>query len=63
MNFKIELAEGKYTYIFDNGKQSALLYGGGWRDLTGDNLVYAMACKIKELEEDLFIASACTNED
>lgn len=49
---KIDL-QGKYTYIFDNGAQKALRYGEDWRDLTGDNLVYAMACRIEELDEQL----------
>lgn len=47
---QIELNGGKYTYVFDQGKQYALRYGEPWRDLTGDNLVYWMAAKIQELE-------------
>ncbi|AGH32236.1 hypothetical protein VPHG_00173 [Vibrio phage 11895-B1] len=50
---KIDLFDGKYTYIFDNGKQKALRHGGEWRDLTGDNLIYAMACRIEELDIQL----------
>lgn len=53
MQFKIDLQDGKYTYVFDNGNQYALRYGESWRDLVGDNLVYAMACRIQELEECL----------
>jgi hypothetical protein len=48
---KINLADGKYTYVFEEGKQQALRYGEPWRDLTGDNLIYYMACRIVELEE------------
>lgn len=50
---KIDLNDGKYTYVFEDGKQYALRYDEQWRDLTGDNLVYCMACKISELEEQL----------
>jgi hypothetical protein len=50
---KIELAGGKYTYIFENGKHCALRYGEEWRDLTGDNLIYAMACEIERLQEEI----------
>lgn len=50
---KIDLNDGKYTYVFDNGKQYALRYGEQWRDLTGDNLIYWMACRIEELEDRL----------
>lgn len=47
---KIDLNAGKYTYVFDNGKQYALRYGEHWRELTGDNLIYWMACKIEDLQ-------------
>jgi hypothetical protein len=54
---KIELADGKYTYLFYQDEygvhQEALRYGELWRDLTGDNLIYTMAVKITELEEQL----------
>jgi len=50
---KINLADGKYTYIFDEktGESKALRYGGSWRDLTGDSLILAMAKEIERLEE------------
>jgi len=50
---KIDLENGKYTYIFeeDTGKQYALRHGEDWRALTGDNLIYAMACEIERLKE------------
>lgn len=47
---RIELAEGKYTYINDNGNQRALRYGEEWRDLTGDNLIYYMGVEIQQLK-------------
>lgn len=50
---KIELDNGKYTYVFDGGKQYALRHGEPWRDLTGDNLTYWMGCRIEELEQQL----------
>lgn len=50
---KIELDNGKYTYVFDGGKQYALRHGEPWRDLTGDNLTYWMGCRIEELEQKL----------
>lgn len=53
---RIELNEGKYTYVFhESGGQEALRYGEPWRSLTGDNLVYWMACRIVELEEQVQI--------
>jgi hypothetical protein len=52
-DMKIKLADGKYTYYFDNGTQYATRYGKPWRDLVGDNLVYAMACEIEHLRGEL----------
>lgn len=58
MKFKIDLLDGKYTYHFDNGRQYAYRNGKPWRedDLLGDNLVYALAAKVQEIEEELDIA-------
>lgn len=52
----IELDGGKYRYELENGRQEAYRYGELWRDLTGDNLVYWMACEIVRLrtERDAF---------
>ena len=50
---RIDLDDGKYTYVMDNGKQYALRYGELWKDLSGDKFVYAMACKIEDLESQL----------
>lgn len=50
---KIDLDDGKYTYVMDNGKQYALRYGEPWRDLCGDKFVYAMACMIQGLEDEV----------
>lgn len=47
IDVKIDLCEGKYTYIrYKNGGQKALRYGEEWRDLTGDNLVYWLVVEL-----------------
>ncbi len=50
-SLRIELDNGKYTYIFDQNKHIALRHGEQWRDLTGDNLILSMAFKIEDLQE------------
>ncbi len=51
---KIELDDGKYTYIrHDDGRQEALRYGEPWRDLVGDNLIGALASEIESLSEQV----------
>lgn len=54
---KIELANGKYTYLFNEGTgvQECLRHGEPWRkeDLIGDNLILTMAQRIVELESDV----------
>lgn len=58
---KIELENGKYTYILDEvtGVQEVLRYGEPWRkdDLIGDNLVLAMAHEIAMLQNELDVAN------
>jgi hypothetical protein len=49
---KIELYNGIYTYVIEDRKQYALHYGEMWRDVTGDDLIYAMACEIERLREE-----------
>ena len=49
----IDLENGKYTVINDNGKMSALRYGEPWRDLVGDNLIYFMMIEIVSLREKI----------
>ena len=47
---RIELDDGKYTVVHDNGAGlHALRYGEHWRDMTGDGLVLAMAQEIEDL--------------
>lgn len=55
IDFKIDLAEGKYTYIrYLAGEQEALRYGEPWRkDLAGDNLIYYFGCKVEEQAKQL----------
>jgi hypothetical protein len=50
---KINLDDDKYTYVMDNGRQYVLRYGEPWKDLCGDKFVYAMACKIEDLEDQI----------
>ena len=62
---KIQLADGKYTYIrHEDYRQEALRYGEPWRDLVGDNFVWAMAdeltaanerIKVRNTENDLLL--------
>lgn len=58
MKESIILDDGKYEVILDQVGSSfdfyALRHGERWRTLTGDNLVFCMFQKIKELEEQLF---------
>lgn len=49
---EIELRDGKYAVIHDNGRDlRALLHGREWRNLDGDGLVLAMAQEIEELRK------------
>lgn len=48
---RIELDNGKYTYIFDSKEHKALRHGEEWRNLAGDNLVLHMGFKIEELQD------------
>lgn len=48
---RLELGQGKYTYILhDDGRQEALRYGEPWRDLVGDNLVFHLGSTIETLQ-------------
>ena len=49
----IELDEGKYEYVFENGVQTIKRHGEAWRNETGDNFILAMAMRIEELEKEL----------
>lgn len=50
MSTKTEIELDRYTIIHDNGHNfHALRDGEPWRVLTGDNLVFLMACEIESL--------------
>lgn len=55
MEVKLEVADGKYTLVFDEatGKFYCLRYGEPWRDLVGDKMVLSLFYRIKELESKL----------
>jgi hypothetical protein len=55
---EINLEDGKYTYLYHDGDQSALRFNEEWRSLTGDQFVYAMACRIRALEAELAASRA-----
>lgn len=50
---RIELMDGKYTYLREGGSQSALRYGEPWQDLAGDKFVAAMADEILTLRAEV----------
>lgn len=59
---KIDLYDGKYTVIHENGVNfRALRNGEEWRDLTGDGLVLAMTQRIEELEEEQKLSAESYN--
>lgn len=59
---RIDLYDGKYTYINDEKGQRALRYGEEWRDLIGDGFIMAMAQEIERLQEELEEANWVINE-
>lgn len=66
IDFKIDLGDGKYTYIrYKGGRQECIRHGKKLRDdvdLSGDNMVWAMADIIAELECILDAARKCLNK-
>tara|TARA_Y100001956_G_scaffold48961_1_gene47603 strand:- start:5067 stop:5300 length:234 start_codon:yes stop_codon:yes gene_type:complete len=52
----IELEEGKYEYLFENGVQTIRRHGEDLRIETGNSFILAMAMRIDELEKELDIA-------
>lgn len=49
---RVEVENGKYTYVFKpDGGSHVLRYGEEWRDVTGDKMVYCMAAEIQELRD------------
>lgn len=56
---RVDVADGKYTYLFKNGEASALRYGEPWdRDVTGDKFVYCLASEVESLRQQLATAWA-----
>jgi len=50
IDFKLNLDNGKYTFIqYKDGGSEALRYGEPWQDTTGNNLVFALAHKLHEV--------------
>jgi len=52
-SFRLDFNGGKYTLIYDNGKLDALRYGEPWRNLAGDNLIFAMGAEIADHRQAL----------
>lgn len=60
MTTRIDLDDGKYTVLHDNGRDfRALRHGEPWRELTGDKLVFAMACEIERLRAPIDMILHC----
>lgn len=57
MKTEIQVNNGKYTVVIDEGNLSALRYGEPWQDLCGNNLVYWLAVELQEAREKLNIAT------
>ena len=53
MEIRIDLDDGKYTYLLDEQGQRVLRYGEPWRDITGDKFILLMAMEIDELRKKL----------
>ncbi|ACL20728.1 hypothetical protein Dhaf_2702 [Desulfitobacterium hafniense DCB-2] len=55
--YRLDLEDGKYTILLQEGlgkfSFEALRHGKSWRDLVGDNLVFALVSRIRELEATL----------
>ncbi|AKO61080.1 hypothetical protein AXI76_gp179 [Pseudoalteromonas phage H101] len=54
---KIELENGKYTYVFEEstGRQEVYRHGELWQDETGNGFLLAMAQRIESLEDELYM--------
>ena len=49
----IKLQDGKYIITNNKGVLKAFRHGEEWRDIVGDNLIYALVQKVNELEDEL----------
>lgn len=52
MSEQMDFNDGKYTVIHDDSGFRALRYGGPWRNLNGDHLVYSMLVEAIRLKEE-----------
>ena len=50
---RVDIEEGKYTYVFNGGDAHVLRYGEEWRDVVGDKFIYCMAAEIEALRKEL----------
>jgi len=50
---RIDLNDGKYSVINDDGRLTALRHGEPWRNLSGDNLIYWMFVEIVSLKAEI----------
>lgn len=63
MNNLLEITLGEYHYtLTEDYKQLITRNGESWRDETGDNLIYSMAQKISDLEEELSLSEKVFEE-
>ena len=60
---EVSLSDGKYTVIQNaDGALKALRYGEEWQDLTGNNLVLALAHEVDRLRDGLKILKVAVND-
>ena len=56
-NFSLSICQGKYTYIYEGGRQRALRYDQPWPSmdeaLTGNKFVYSLAVELDEALKEL----------
>jgi len=63
MNNLLEIPLGEYHYTLTKDYQQLITrHGESWRDETGDNLIYAMAQRINDLEEELSLSEKVFDE-
>ncbi len=64
IEYELNFGKGKYTYRrFRDGGQDCLRFGEEWSDLTGDNMVMAMAQRIERLSELLIEQGLYVGDD
>lgn len=53
MTFKIEIEEGKYTFINDNGIVSILRHGKEWRNESGDKALLRLLQQVEQYRNEI----------